>query len=67
VIGSGYRTAYGFGSLYLKPYSTTTCNMTVTHNESTVGCRNSLSQRWDQSFSPLRGGRPIPKKIRWHA
>jgi len=47
MIGSGYRTTYGFGSLYLKPYSysTTTCNMTVTHNESTVGCRSSLSQR----------------------
>jgi len=34
-IGSGYRTACG--SLNLKPYSTTFCNMTVTHDESAVG------------------------------
>jgi len=32
---SGYRTACR--SSYLKPYSTTTCNMTVTHDESAVG------------------------------
>jgi len=34
-IGSGYRTACG--SPYLKPYSTTSCNMTVMHDESAAG------------------------------
>jgi len=34
-IGSGYRTACG--SSHLKPHSTTTCNVTVTHNDSAVG------------------------------
>jgi len=33
--GGGYRTACG--SLNLKPYSTTFCNMTVTHDETAVG------------------------------
>ena len=33
--GSGYRTAYG--SSYLKPYSTATCNVTITHGESVIG------------------------------
>ena len=33
--GSGYRTAWEYS--YLKPYSTTTCSMTVTHDESAVG------------------------------
>jgi len=33
--GSGYRTACG--SLNLKPYLTTFCNMIVTHDESAVG------------------------------
>jgi len=33
--GTGYRTAWG--SLNLKPYSTTFCNMTVTYDESAVG------------------------------
>jgi len=33
--GSGYRAAHG--SLNLKPYSTTSCNMTVTHEKNAVG------------------------------
>jgi len=32
--GSGYRTAYG--SLNLKPHSTTSCNVTVTHEENKI-------------------------------
>jgi len=34
-LGSCYRTAHG--SLNLKPYSTTTCNVIVTHDENAVG------------------------------
>jgi len=34
-MGSGYRTACG--SLNLKPYLTTLCNMTVTHDENAIG------------------------------
>jgi len=33
--GSGYRTACG--SINLKPYSITSCNVTVTHEENVVG------------------------------
>jgi len=33
--GSSYRTARG--SLNLKPYSTTSCNVTVMHKENAVG------------------------------
>jgi len=35
IFGSGHRTARG--SLNLKLYSTTSCNMTVTHEENAVG------------------------------
>jgi len=33
--GSGYRTTCG--SVHLKPYSTTSCNVTVTHDENAIG------------------------------
>jgi len=33
--GSGYRTTHG--SFNLKPYSTTSYNLTVTHEENAVG------------------------------
>jgi len=34
-LDSGYRTACG--SLNLKPYSTASCNVTVTHDANAVG------------------------------
>ena len=43
-VGSGYRTACG--SLNLKPYSTSFCNMTVTHNESAVGLVKTDNTNW---------------------
>jgi len=33
-LSSGYKTAHG--SLNLKPYSTTSCNVTIPHNENAV-------------------------------
>jgi len=47
-IGSGYTTACG--SSCLKPFSTATCNMTVTHVKSAVGLAVTLTPWASEDF-----------------
>jgi len=50
--GSGYRTIHG--SLNLKPYLTTSCRVTVTHDQNAVSLvgRNILNVKGKLNHSP---------------